>query len=154
MIMLKASLLIKFILAVLVLMGVFAVACNGSDEATQAPAPTTEPVAATTAPAAATTAPAAATVAPAATPTPTAATGGARPTATTALVIATATPPPVPQATPTPEPVVTSTSGRLVTALGGPACRDQCSVAFRNARDGVNAPSMRTSSALIATAVD
>ena len=112
--MLKGSLPSKFILAFLVLMGVFAVACNGSDEAMQAPAPTTAPVAATatTAPAAATTAPAAATASPATTA------GGAQPAPTRELVIATATPPPVPQATLTPEPVVTSTSGRLVTALG------------------------------------
>ena len=95
--MLKGSLASKLILGFLVLMGVFAVACNGSDAATQAPAPTTVPAATTT---------------------PTTAAGGALPTPNTELVIATATPPPVAQPTPAPEPVVTSTSGRLVTALG------------------------------------
>ena len=96
--MLKGSLASKLILGFLVLMGVFAVACNGSDAATQAPAPTTVPAATTT---------------------PTTAAGGALPTPNTELVIATATPPPVAQPTPAPEPVVTSTSGRLVTATRG-----------------------------------
>ena len=94
----------KLILGFLVLIGVIAVACNGSDTATRAPVPTTAPVAATTAP----------------TSTPTSSTGttGPQPTATRELIIATATPPPVAEPTPTTEPVVTSTSGRLVTALG------------------------------------
>jgi ABC-type transport system substrate-binding protein len=101
-------------LGILLLLGAIAVACNGSDAGPTVPAATTAPAGATAVPA-----PTAASAGATAAPAPTATTAaGSRPAATRELVIATATPPPVPQDTPTPEAVVTSTSDRLVTALG------------------------------------
>ncbi len=102
----RNAFIVRLVLSgIVLLIGISSFACNGSDTATPDVVPSSAPVA-TAAP----TTTVGASDSAAATP--------AEPTPTRELVIATATPPPVPQPTAIPEPVVTSTTNRLVTALG------------------------------------